>query len=164
MKTMFVRLRLFQQNNNLMSLQQSKCCSSSNKNKWEKKLQVAKVSSMKKKKHFMNCLFTGKLISFFRNNFRYSSFFQVFGYSSLFSRFSRYLLHIPGFSRFFQDFPGAGHPVLATLNLFRGFDIKKTIVKKTWKLPILPTFLYFTLQICSKTTLKVQKCKYLMSI
>ena len=50
MKTMFVRLRLFQQNNNLMSLQQSKCCSSSNKNKCEKKLQVAKVASMKEKK------------------------------------------------------------------------------------------------------------------
>ena len=63
------------------------------------------------KKHFMNCLFPGKFISFSRNNFRYSRFFQVFGFSSLFSRFSRYLLHIPGFSRFFQDFPGAGHPV-----------------------------------------------------
>ena len=62
------------------------------------------------KKHFMNCLFPGKFISFSRNNFRYSRFFQVFGFSSLFSRFSRYLLHIPGFSRFFQDFPGAGHP------------------------------------------------------
>ena len=59
----------------------------------------------------MNCLFPGKFISFSRNNFRYSRFFQVFGFSSLFSRFSRYLLHIPGFSRFFQDFPGAGHPV-----------------------------------------------------
>ena len=52
MKTMFVRLRLYQQNNNLMSLQQSKCCSSSsNKNKCEKKLQVAKVASMKEKKN-----------------------------------------------------------------------------------------------------------------
>ena len=66
----------------------------------------------------MNCLFTGKLISFSRNNFRYSSFFQVFGYSSLFSRFSRYLLHIPGFSRFFQDFPGAGHPDIRNTKSF----------------------------------------------
>ena len=76
----------------------------------------------------MNCLFPGKFISFSRNNFRYSRFFQVFGFSSLFSRFSRYLLHIPGFSRFSRIFQA-----LATLLYVRcgNKKIKKQQQKTT---------------------------------
>ena len=46
----------------------------------------------------------------------FSRFFKVFLESYLFSRFSRSLFGIQGFSRFLQVFQGSGHPVEGTSN------------------------------------------------
>ena len=62
-------------------------------------------------------------LSFSRLFIIFSNLSKFFSKCSCFSRFSRSLIHIPGFSRFLQVFQGTGHPERRKILNDRFFDV-----------------------------------------